>query len=324
LLKLDVWELVKPRKDIPHSLSASKAQKRGSKKLAVCQMALLAYDLLGGENHQATEAEHWFKPVKPLGKAGNAILHRALRGSPFFKNTKDFLHKLESAIRSDTSQWHTRGVETRRNSMAYPGTNDVLRRFNRDTEFLAAGLLSAVFCAALLFAVLMPESRNDVRNDLREANRAKSDLVVNAEATGSFRIAPLKANKSESLEVAANNDQKFAEISAKEDLPDTKTSAESTPFPAVVSGPEISRNAASLNQSKLSLKHRQDPASVIREKIARERSRWSGYPRTLDVKKRLIALWHKSLLQTEQPRSWPIFLNLNRKKKAAFITTTKP
>jgi hypothetical protein len=324
LLKLDVWELVKPRKDIQPSLHASKAQKRGSKKLAVWQMALLAYDLFGGENRQATEVEHWFKPVKRLGKAGNAILHRALRGSPFFKNAKGFLHKLESAIRSDTSQWPTRGVETYRSSMAYPGTNDVLRRFNRDTEFLAAGLLSAVFCAALLFAVLMPESRNDVRNDLREASRAKSDLVVNAEAAGSFRIALLKANKSESLEVATNSDQKVAEISAKEDLPDTKTSAESTPFSAIVLGPDISRNGASLNQSNLSLRHRQDPASVIREKIARERSRSSGYPRTLGVKKQLIALWHKSLLQTEQPRSWTISSNLNRKKKAAFITRTKP
>jgi hypothetical protein len=324
LLKLDVWELAKPRKDIPPSLLASKAQKRGSKKLSVCQMALLAYDLFGGENRQATEVEHWFKPVKRLGKAGNAILRRALRGSPLFKIAKGFLHKLGSAIRSDTSQWHTRRMETSRNSMAYPGTNDVLRRFNRDTEFLAAGLLAAVFCAGLLFAVLMPESRNDVRSGLREASRAKSDLVVNAGAAGSFRIAPLKANKSESLEVATNNDQKLAEFSAKEDLPDTKTSAESTPFSATVLGPDISRNAASLTQSKLSLRYRQDPASVIREKIARERSTSSGYPRTLDVKKRLIALWRKTLLQTEQPQSWTISSNSDRKKKAAFITRTKP
>ena len=324
LLKLDVWELVKPGKDIPPCLLASKAQKIGSKKLAVCQMALLAYDLLGGENRQATEIEHCSKPVKRLDKAGNAILHRALRGSPFFKNAKGFLHKLESAIRSDTSQGHTGGVETCRNSMAYPGTNDVLRRFNRDTEFLAAGLSSAVFCAALLFAVLMPESRNDVRNDLREASRAKFDLVVNAEAAGSFRIAPIKANKSESLEVAPNNDQKFDEISAKEDLPDTKIFAESTPFSATVLGPDISRNAASLNQSKLTLRQRQGPASVIREKIARERSRSSDYPRTLDVKKQLIALWRKSLHQNEQPQSWTISSNLNRRKKAAFITRTKP
>jgi hypothetical protein len=268
LLKLDLWELVKPRKDIPPSLLASKAQKIGSKKLAVCQMALLAYELLGGENCQATEVDHWFKPVKRLGKAGNAILHPALRGSPFFKNAKGFLHKLESAIRSDTNQGHTGGVKTCRNSMAYPGTNDVLKRFNRDTEFLAAGLLSAVFCAALLFAVLMPESRNYVRNHLRKASRAKFDRVVNAKAAGLFRIAPLKAKKSESLEIATNNDQKFAEISAKEDLPDTKTSAESTPFSAIVLGSDISRNAASLNQSKLSLRHRQDPASVIREKLS--------------------------------------------------------
>jgi hypothetical protein len=50
------------------------------------------------------------------------------------------------------------------------------------------------------------------------------------------------------LEVATNKDQKFAEFSAKEGLPDTKTSAESTPFSASVLGPDISCNA--VNKAK--------------------------------------------------------------------------
>jgi hypothetical protein len=324
LLKLDVWELVKPRKDSPPSLLGSKAQKIGSKKLAVCQMALLAYELLGGEKPQETEVEHWFKPARGLGKAGNAILHRALRGSPYFKNAKGFLHKLESAIRVDTSHWHTREAETRRNSVAYPGTNDVLRKFNRDTQFLAAGLFSGVVCAALLFAVLMPESRSDVRYDLRKPNRAKSDLVVNAKAAEASRIEPVEVDKSESLEIAANNDQKFGEISAKEDFPDTKASPEPNPSSAIVSGPDISRNAGSLNQGKLSLRQRQDPRSAIREKTSSGRSRSSGYPRTFDVKKQLIALWRKSLQQAEQPQAWTITSKPNTKKKAASIAETKP
>jgi hypothetical protein len=312
-LKLDVWELVKPGEDMPPPLLGLKAGKIGLKKLPVRQMALLAYDLLGGENRQATEVEHWFKPVKRLGKAGNIILHRALRGSPLFKNAKGFFHKLESAIRSDTSQSDTLGAERCRNSIAYQATNDVLRRFNRDTVFLAAGLLSAAFCAALLFAVSMPEFRDHVRNDLPDARRGKSDLVVNAEAARPFRIAPFKAEKSASLENATNNDQKFAEISPKEDPPDTKISAESTPFFAIVLPPDIRRNAARLNQSKLSLRHRQDRASAIKEKNAPERSRSSGYHRIPDVTKVLIALWRKSLHQTEQPRSWTTSSNLIRK-----------
>jgi hypothetical protein len=46
----------------------------------------------------------------------------------------------------------------------------------------------------------------------------------------------------------------------------------------------------------------------------------SGYPRTFDVKNQLIALWRKSLHQTEKPQSWTISSKANRKKKAAFIT----
>jgi hypothetical protein len=315
LLKLDVWDLVKPSKDSTPSLLASKAQKIGSKKLAVREMALLACVLLGGEDRQATEVEHGFKPIKRLGKAGNAILHLALRGSPFFKNAKGFLNKLESAIRSDTCQRRTRGFETCRSFMAYPGINEVLTRFNQDTEFLAAGLLSSVFCASLLFAVLMPEFRNNlIRNDLREASGAKSDFAANAEPAGSFRMAPLNVKKSESLE----NHQKFAEISAKKDP------AGSTPSSAIELSPDISRKAAGLNQSKLSLRHRQDPALKIGEKIARERSRSSGYFGNLDVKKRLIAFWRKILRPTERPRNWTISSNLNRKEKAAFITRAKP
>jgi hypothetical protein len=317
-LKLDVWELIKPRKDIPPSLLGSRNEKTGSKNLAVCQMALLVYDLLGGETRQSNEVRHSFTPVKRLGKAANAILRRALRSSPFFKDAEGFLHKLESAIRSDTSQWDTRGTETCKNSAANPGTNYVLRRFDRDTQFLAAGLLSGVSCAALLIAASIPDSRYDVRR----ASKPESDLAASAEATGPFRIAP-KAEKSGSLEMAINTDQKFAETSAKEDPPGTKTSTESTPSSPVLLGPDISLNAASLNQSKLSLRHQQDRSSIIREKTVRERSRSPGYPRPLDVKKQLIALWHKSLHQAEQARSWTISSKLNTKQKAAFIARTK-
>jgi hypothetical protein len=267
--------------------------------------------------------EYCFQPIKRLGKAGNATLHRALEGSLFFKNAKGFLQKLASAIRSHTSQGHTQGPETRINLMAYPGTNDVLRRFNRDTVFLVAGLLSSLFCATLLFSVLMPEFRNHVRSDSEEANTAKYNILVNAEDPGPFRGVRLKTKQSVNLEVATNNDQNVPETLAKEGLPNTRASSESTPLSAML-GTDISRNVASLNQNELSLRGPQGPASVIRGKIAHERSRSSGYSGTHDVKKQLIALWRKSLIQTEQRRSWTIFSTLSKKKKDAFITRTKP
>src|SRR5260370_11794390 len=48
-------------------------------------------------------------------------------------------------------------LETRKHSVALPDTNEVIRRFNRDTEWLATGVLGAVVFAALMLAVLAPK-----------------------------------------------------------------------------------------------------------------------------------------------------------------------
>ena len=52
-------------------------------------------------------------------------------------------------------------------SVALPDTNDVIRRFNRDTGWLATGVLGAVVFAALVLAVLVQE-RHPKAVDLTE------------------------------------------------------------------------------------------------------------------------------------------------------------
>jgi hypothetical protein len=54
-VKLDVWELVRPRKNIERPFLTSKAQSGGSRGLAVRQAALLTYELLGGEKKKEGE-----------------------------------------------------------------------------------------------------------------------------------------------------------------------------------------------------------------------------------------------------------------------------
>lgn len=292
LLKLDVWKLIKPRKEIPPSLLGSRHEEKGSKNLAVCQMALLAYDLLSGEAHQADEVRHSFRPVKRLGKAANAIIGRALRGSPFFRNAKGFLHKLEPAIRSDTGQWDTRGTETCRNSVANPGTNDVLRRFDRDTQFLAAGLLSAMSFAALLIVASMPESRYNIRG----ASKPKSDLSASAEAAGPFNTAS-KAEKSGSLEMAIYTDQKCAEISAKEDPPDTPRETSYRPVETPASSNTIDAQIATIQRSLQPVEELAEPKS----KSLRHRT--STHHKLPDLKTQLLMLWHASLIRAARKHS---------------------
>ena len=85
-VKLDVWELVRPRKNNKWPFLTSKAQRGGSRGLAVRQAALLTYELLGGEKKKEGEVKRWFKPVNGLGDAGNSILYRGLQGSPLFES----------------------------------------------------------------------------------------------------------------------------------------------------------------------------------------------------------------------------------------------
>ncbi len=70
-----------------------------------------------------------------------------LQGSPRIKTSESFFHELETAVRScskKSKEWRVPALQTRENSVAYPGTNEVLRGFNRDTKCLFAGLLGVV------------------------------------------------------------------------------------------------------------------------------------------------------------------------------------
>ena len=143
-VKLDVWELVKPRKNNTWPFLTSKAQRGGSRGLAVRQAALLTYELLGGEKKKEGQVKRWFKPVSELSDAANGILYVGLQGSPLFETSESFFHKLEAAIQSGEGgprALQAPASQTRVHSVALPDTNDVFRRFNRDTAWLATSVL---------------------------------------------------------------------------------------------------------------------------------------------------------------------------------------
>ena len=71
--------------------------------------------------------------------------------------------------------------------------------------------------------------------------------------------------------------------------------------------PDTQENATSWSPA-----HRQDRGRVIGLKVPRARSRSSGRLRFVDVKERLIALWHQSLAQSEKSRTWTAFSNSNK------------
>jgi hypothetical protein len=269
LVRMDVWELVKPRKNIASSRLISKVQKRGLKRLEVRQAALLTYELLGGDIHRGTEVTRWFKPINQLSKATNSILYDGLQGSPRFKTSESFFHTLESAIRSyprKSKERYDPALESREHSIAYPGPSDVLRRFNRDSRCLAAGVFGLVVFTALAFAALVPERYSKTADLTKQTSQAKFGLL-NADFATLFSGGNLSAKRSTSQVTsgtAASVDQGCAEFSSGENLARMEAVAAPTPNPVLMLSPEMNRLLAQANRSKVSPAHRPDFARGIR------------------------------------------------------------
>jgi hypothetical protein len=314
-VKLDVWELVRPRKNNAWPFLNSKAQSGGSRELAVWQAALLTYELLGGEKKKDGEVKRSFKPVNGLGDAGNSILHRGLQGSLLFESSGCFFHKLKSAIQSGDGgprTLHAPASQTPEHSVALPDANDVIRRFNRDTGRLATGVLGAVVFAALILTVLVQERHPKADDLTKEARQAERDLLLNANPATLFTVVGLNGKSSTDKMTSGQASSVDHAFSPKEIPSSQMEAAASTPTPVLAFTPEINRHDVEATADFWTPAHRQDAGRVIGLNVPRRRSRSSVRPRFVDVKMRLIALWHKTLMRSEKSRISTISLNWNR------------
>jgi hypothetical protein len=330
LVKLDVWELVRPRKNSTWPILTSKEQRGGSRSLAVRQAALFTYELLGGETGKESEVKRWFKPVNGIGKAAKSILYRGLQGSPPFESAGCFFHKLKLTIQSGdggSGTCHSPAPQTREHSVVLPDTNDVLKRFNRETDWLAALVVGALVSAALILAVLVQDYHPNALDPIEEAVQAGGDLLLNANSGMVFKDVGLKGKKYTgeiTSGQASSADHPLTEISPKENPSSSMEAAVSVPTPVLAITSELNHINAQTNRSALSSVIWQDSAPVIRPKIHIVRNRSSVAFRYGGVKRRLIELWHQSLAKSEKSRSWTAFSNLNRgeRKKAAYTVET--
>ena len=83
-----------------------------------------------------------------------------------------------------------------------------------------------------------------------------------------------------------------------------------TGFTPEINHPDVQANATSWSPAR-----QPDSARVIRPKISNVRYRTFVRHRILDVKLRLIALWHQSLMLSERSRGWNLFSNLEQMAK---------
>jgi hypothetical protein len=209
-----------------------------------------------------------------------------------------------------------------------PDINDVLRRFNRDTALLVVWLLGGLIFAALAFAVLIPDPRQRMTGLQRRTIHAESAPSLAANAARLVEVVDSNAKRSADqvpLGTLTHIDQESSESSSKESHGQTEAAARSTPAPVLVV-PAPSPKIATANVSNWPLAQQKESAQAIRGTARYRRGKSSGALRDIDVKKRLIELWHQSLARTEKEkaRSWAMFSKLERKKKAAFIAPKQP
>jgi|SRR5271165_2917288 len=201
-----------------------------------------------------------------------------------------------------------------------PATSGMIRRFNRDTVWLATGVLGVVIFATLVLAIQERQPK---------ATQAERDFLLNP---GSASLGSVVANTSNADGKMtpgpwSSVDHAFIETPPQE-IPSSQTEpAASTPVLALT--PEIDRHDLQANASSWTPAHRQDSGRGIGLKVPRARSRSSEWPRFVDVKMRLIALWHQSLVRSKGVRSWTLFSNSNKGegKKVSYtaaMTRQKP
>jgi len=191
-------------------------------------------------------------------------------------------------------------LQTREHPVVLPGTYNVIRGLNRNTTWLATGLLCSVVFGALVLAV--QEWHPKAADQGGEERPTRGDLLMNANPGTLSKIVSLSAESSKSEITsgqATSVDHVFTAISPQENPPPPTETPESTQTPVVAPTPEINQPDAQATASPWSSVQWQDFARAIRPKIHNIRHKSSARVRFVDVKKRLNALWHQSLRRSQ-------------------------
>jgi hypothetical protein len=182
--------------------------------------------------------------------------------------------------------------------------NDVLRRYDRQTMWVASGLLICTILAAVVVAV-QEQEKNAADHEMEE-NLISDDAAVNANPTALPDVRGVNAesvNSEMSLGQTISVKRTDVVISPGKSSSPLTGPAESSQIPVSALTSETYQPETQADTSPMPSVQRQDTARVIRPSMRNLRHRLHGRL-GLDVKSRLIALWHESFGRSQQPRGW--------------------
>ena len=173
-------------------------------------------------------------------------------------------------------------------------------------------VVGALVSVALGLAVLVQE-RYPRAGDLTEgARQAERDFALNEENS----IVKMTSGRVSCVPGVAELSNPENSLSHPEAVVPTSAAVPALP-------PETNSQDVPSNEGSWSQGNRQDAGRVIRSKTPRPRSRFFLRPRIFDMKMRLLALWHRSLLRSERSRTWTPFANSNKgQRKISYTVAT--
>ena len=174
---------------------------------------------------------------------------------------------------------------------------NVIKKFNRNTTWVATGLLGSVFFAALMVAL--------------QDRRLESDQPSVEESQSPGELTP-NLNPAAFTNATSINDKQIGEVVSEQ--PTSLNGGVEPVINQLGSKPDV--NA----QTPVSGK---DSVRATNEQIRRGRPRSSVGPKYIGVKARLIALWHQSTQRKKSP-GWTLSTNskADRKKKVSYTAAT--
>jgi hypothetical protein len=167
-----------------------------------------------------------------------------------------------------------------------------IRKFNRNTTWVATGLLGSVIFAALMIALQDRQSKSD-RLEI-QANQSRVDLSPRTVGAVMTDVTPIEKSNAEIV----------SEQPMKASIGSTPVANQSRVQPDVLSLSQVSEDRARSNDER-NHQGRLQPSV---------RSRYVG------AKARLIALWHQHLRRQKSP-GWTLS-NEWRKKKISYTAAT--
>jgi len=175
---------------------------------------------------------------------------------------------------------------------ALTATEEVIRRFNRDTQLLAAEVAVALALVMLVLGVVVRERRPEATSLAEQESQTSRDLLVSITSHASAK------------ERSSGGNSFMREITTAPTVSEGPVSADILPW----------RESASIGSGNS--ESARTTVSAVAPKV---KHRSFGRLRFVDVKARLIALWHQSLARSQEPRTWTGALDSAKRERKRIV-----